>query len=58
VLGIERVSVAAPGEPRESREMQVHAGDQDAVGADAICTPYTYTVSPQIINWSFPDAMR
>src|SRR5437764_6811106 len=35
-LRIQREGVAAPRQPRERREMQVHPGDQDAVSADAI----------------------
>lgn len=33
---MKRVSIAAPGKPREGREVQMHAGNQHAVGADPI----------------------
>ena len=35
-LGMKRVSLASPGEPREGREMQMHAGNENAIGADPV----------------------
>ena len=35
-LGVKRVGVAAPRQARERREMQMHSGNQDTVGGDAI----------------------
>ena len=39
-LGEKRVGIASPCQPRECREMQVHPGDQDTVGGDAIEHPF------------------